>query len=68
MEKTPHRTPKTPHQGHMANGVASLRTKKLRDAACDEEISFSNDNEQLNKIPVIVNGCGHLCRGPASLL
>jgi hypothetical protein len=40
----------------MANGVAPLRTKKLRDAVCDKEISFSSDNEQLNKIPVIVNG------------
>jgi hypothetical protein len=39
----------------MANGVASLRTKKLRGTASDKEISFGNDNEQLNKIPVIVN-------------
>jgi hypothetical protein len=40
----------------MVNDVASLRTKKLRGTACDKDISFSNDNEQLNKIPVIVNG------------
>ena len=39
----------------MANGVASLRTKKLRGTASDKEISFGNDNEQLKKIPVIVN-------------
>ena len=40
----------------MANGVVLLRTKKLRATASEQEISFSNDNEQLNKIPVTVNG------------
>ena len=40
----------------MANGVASLRTKKLRGTSSDKEISFSNENEQINKISVIVNG------------
>ena len=40
----------------MANGGRALRTKKLKGTASDKEISFSNDNEQLNKIPVIVNG------------
>jgi hypothetical protein len=36
----------------MENGVASLRNKKLKGNASDKEI-FHNDNEQLQKIPVI---------------
>jgi hypothetical protein len=55
MEKRPHRASKGHPQHNVANGVASLRTKKLRATASDQEISFSNDNEQLNKIPVIEN-------------
>ena len=55
MEKWPHRTPEAPLQDNMANGVASLRTKKIRGTASDKEISFGNDNEQLNKTPVIMN-------------
>jgi len=56
VEKRPNRKPKAAYQDNMENGVASLRTKKLRGRASDKEISFSNDNEQLNRIPVIVNG------------
>jgi hypothetical protein len=55
-KKTPHRTPNVPYQGNMVDGIAPLRTKKLRGTAGDKDISFSNDNGQLNKIPVIVNG------------
>ena len=40
----------------MANGVASLRTKKLKGTASDKEMFFSNDTEQLKKMPVIANG------------
>jgi hypothetical protein len=53
-EKTMHRKPKSNHQDNVAHDVASLRAKKIRGTAFDKEISFSNDNEQLNKIPVIV--------------
>jgi hypothetical protein len=34
----------------------ALHHTKLRNSASDREISFSNANEQLKKIPVIVNG------------
>jgi len=37
----------------MENDVASFRNKKLNGKASDKEIFFDNDNEQLQKIPVI---------------
>jgi hypothetical protein len=40
----------------MAKVVPSLRTKKLNSKDSAKQISLSNHNEQLNKIPVTMNG------------
>jgi hypothetical protein len=51
--KKTHHTPKASLQDYMEHGVASLRNKKLKGKASNKEIFFQNDNEQLQKIPVI---------------